>query len=102
MGEIENSIEISAQLLEKTELKYTPAGVAVLEARLHHSGKTYEANAMRQLEFDFQVIAFADAIRKASNRPTAECALSRALPNEPQNVLKEFDHMLDVVLGNES
>lgn len=44
------------------------------------------------------VMAFADAIRKAINRPTAECALSRTLPNEPQNVLKEFGHMIDVVL----
>ncbi|MCF0253731.1 MAG: primosomal replication protein N [Duodenibacillus sp.] len=48
-------------LLEKSALRYTPAGVPVFEAKMHHASALWEAGAQRKVEFDFEVIAFADA-----------------------------------------
>ena len=56
----DNSIVISAVLVEKKELCYTPAGIAVFEARCHYAGQQFEAGAMRKIEFDFTVMSFAD------------------------------------------
>ena len=56
-----NEVLIRAALLEKKELRYTPAGIAVFEATFHHNAKVYEAGAQRQVQFSFTALAFADA-----------------------------------------
>lgn len=56
-----NTLTISGTLVEKQELRYTPAGIAVFEGVLHHESSVYEAGANRQVQFDCPVIAFADA-----------------------------------------
>ncbi len=64
MGETNNTIQISATLLEKNALRFTLAGIAVLGGKFRHESEVYEAGAMRKLEFDFFAVAFADvAIR---------------------------------------
>lgn len=69
----ENSIVLAAVLLEKKELCFTPAGVAVFEARFHHCGEQFEAEAMRKVEFDFTAMAFADtAMRLDKIQPGKE------------------------------
>ncbi len=60
MGETNNTIQLSAVLLEKNALRFTPAGIAVLEGKFRHESEVYEAGAMRKLEFDFFAVAFAD------------------------------------------
>ncbi len=59
-----NQIRISAVLVEKIELRRTPAGIAVFEAKFLHSGGVYEAGAMRKVEFEFTALAFADTAIK--------------------------------------
>lgn len=56
----DNSIVISAVLVEKKELCYTPTGIAVFEAKCHYAGQQFEARAMRKVEFDFTAMSFAD------------------------------------------
>lgn len=47
-------------LIEKSELRYTLGGVAVFEGVFHHTSEVFQAGAMRRLEFDIQVLSFAD------------------------------------------
>ncbi len=66
----ENSVAISAVLVEKKPLSYTPAGIAVFEARFHYAGEQFEAAAMRKVEFDFTAMSFADtAVRLDKIQP---------------------------------
>lgn len=51
---------MSAVLLEKNALRFTPAGIAVFEGMFRHESEVYEAGAMRKLEFNFFAVAFAD------------------------------------------
>jgi primosomal replication protein N len=46
-----------ARLVERTALRYTPAGIAVAEARLAYSGAVGEGGGTRQLDFEFPAIA---------------------------------------------
>lgn len=55
-----NQVAVAATLIDKKELRFTPAGIAVFEATFHHCGTQYEAGAMRKVEFDFLALAFAD------------------------------------------
>lgn len=68
----ENSVVLDAVLTDKKELAYTPAGVAVFEARFLYAGEQFEAGATRRVEFDFTAMAFADAAARLSRVPLGE------------------------------
>lgn len=73
--ESENSVVIAAALVEKKELRYTPAGIAVFEAQFHYTGQQYEADAMRKVEFDFTGMSFADAAIRLDKVQTGQALL---------------------------
>jgi primosomal replication protein N len=52
-----NQIRLHAVLTSKGALRYTPAGVPVLEAGLRYTGVVVEAGAERQLEFELEARA---------------------------------------------
>ncbi|HVE90131.1 MAG TPA: primosomal replication protein N [Burkholderiaceae bacterium] len=52
-----NQLRIRAKLVAKSALRYTPAGVAVLEASFEHEGTVTEAASERTLAFEFSAIA---------------------------------------------
>jgi primosomal replication protein N len=52
-----NQLRIRAKAVAKSALRYTPAGVAVLEASFEHEGSVNEAAAERSLKFEFSAIA---------------------------------------------
>ncbi len=56
-----NHVELSGVIIERGALRYTPAGVAMLDARLAHQSETIEAGRSRQLEFEVTV-KFAGAL----------------------------------------
>ena len=70
-----NGVVMDATLTEKKDLCYTPAGVAVFEARFHNAGEQFEAGAMRKVEFDFTAMAFAETAVRL-NKLSAGQALS--------------------------
>lgn len=41
-------------------LRYTPTGVPVYEATLHHAGEAFEAGSLRKVEFETPAIALGD------------------------------------------
>jgi primosomal replication protein N len=55
-----NRVQLSAALTSISELRYTPAGVAVLEVGLAYQGEAVEAGDVRQLDFEFEAIALGE------------------------------------------
>ena len=62
-----NQLRIRAKAVAKSALRYTPAGVAVLEANFEHEGNVTEAAAERRLAFEFSAIALG-AVAQALDR----------------------------------
>jgi len=62
-----NRVELSGVLVEREALRYTPAGIAMLNARLSHACEAIEAGQPRQLEFELPV-RFAGAIAARADR----------------------------------
>jgi primosomal replication protein N len=55
-----NRVQLSATLASISELRYTPAGVAVAEASLAHQGEVVEAGEARQLDFELDAVALGE------------------------------------------
>jgi len=59
-----NRVRLRAKLVARGDLRYTPAGVAVLQAGLKHDGAVAEAGIERQLSFELEVIAVGEAAQR--------------------------------------
>ena len=53
-----NKVEISGVITELKALRYTPAGVPVVEFRLKHESERAEAGATRKVAAEIEAIAF--------------------------------------------
>jgi primosomal replication protein N len=62
-----NQLRIRGKAVAKSALRYTPAGIAVLEASFEHEGSVIEATAERTLAFEFSAIALG-AVAQALDR----------------------------------
>jgi len=58
LSEAANRIEISGVVTELQSLRYTPAGVPVVEFRLAHESERAEAGAMRKVNAEIEAVAF--------------------------------------------
>ena len=52
-----NQLRLTAAIAERDALRYTPAGIPIVTARLQHSSEQAEAGIPRQLEFEIAAIA---------------------------------------------
>ena len=62
-----NQLRIRAKAVAKSALRYTPAGLAVLEASFEYEGSVTEAAEERMLAFEFAAIALG-AVAQALDR----------------------------------
>ena len=59
-----NRVRLRAKLVARGDLRYTPAGVAVLQAGLSHEGTVAEAGIERQLAFELEAVAVGDLAQR--------------------------------------
>ena len=59
-----NRVRLRARLVARGDLRYTPAGVAVLQAGLSYSGAVVEAGVERQLSFELEALAVGDSAKR--------------------------------------
>ena len=52
-----NRLELIAELVERDALRYTPAGIPVVSARLTHESVQVEAGVARQVQLEMAVLA---------------------------------------------
>jgi primosomal replication protein N len=77
LSEPANRVEISGVITELKALRYTPAGLPVVEFRLRHASERAEAGGKRKVEAELEGIAF-----DAQARLLAGGALGRPLKAE--------------------
>ncbi len=86
---------LSATLLERAALRFTPAGVAVLEAKLQHHSEVLEAGVKRRLQFDFSAIALGSNARELAAQPLgSELELSAFLAPRSRRSARLVVHVL--------
>ena len=58
MSPASNRVEITGVVTELQSLRYTPAGVPVVEFRLAHESQRAEAGALRKVNAEIDAVAF--------------------------------------------
>lgn len=61
-----NRLQITATVLECEPLRYTPAGLAVLDLQLAHESEVIEAGLPRQIALTMPAVAMGDLARMLS------------------------------------
>ncbi len=64
-----NTIRLSGEFTQKAQMRYTPAGLAVLEVVFHHASVVKEASQERKLVFDFAAKACGDIALALDKEP---------------------------------
>ncbi len=57
-------MRLSGQLVERSLLRYTPAGLPVVEGKLAHQADVVQAGAPRTVQFEFKAVAVGDVARQ--------------------------------------
>jgi primosomal replication protein N len=55
-----NQLRLIAVIAERDAVRYTPAGIPIVSARLQHGSEQVEAKIQRQVEFEIAAIAAGD------------------------------------------
>ncbi len=64
-----NALRLTASIVEREALRYTPAGIPVIEFRLLHTSEQVEAEIARQVEFEAHAIAIGTVSRSIAAAP---------------------------------
>ena len=62
-----NRLEVEGQILEQSPVRYTPAGIPVLEFLLSHESEVSEAGVPRRIAFALQILVMGDLVQMAGS-----------------------------------
>jgi len=83
-------------LVAKKEVRYTPAGLAVLEASCRHAGALNEAGRERKLSFEFSAVALGAVAQGLAREPLgAELMLAGFIAPRTQKGLRLAVHVAE-------
>lgn len=64
-----NRLQLTASVVEREPVRYTPAGVPIAGCTLHHRTEVVEAGIARQVELTMQAVAAGEASGKLESCP---------------------------------
>lgn len=67
-----NQLLLTGTLAQLEALRYTPAGVPLIECRIRHESKQIEANSERMVQVEIPAIAIGEMARKVSQLGLAQ------------------------------
>jgi primosomal replication protein N len=55
-----NQFQLAAQVIEREALRYSPAGIPIVSAKLAHGSQQLEAQQLRLIEFEISALAIGE------------------------------------------
>ena len=65
----QNRIEIEGSIAAQESLRYTPAGIPIVELKLHHASEQLEAGKPRKVALELTALAAGELARQLSRAP---------------------------------
>lgn len=94
-----NSVELCGEIAEITPLRYTPAGIAVLNFRLNHASWQMHGGTKRNIECEIQALALDETAKIASKlKVGAQVRLIGFLGRKSKNSTQLVLHVNNVEL----
>lgn len=91
-----NQLVLRGRLVQREALRYTPAGVAVVEAVFHHDDEAIEAGLVRRVRFELEAVAVgAAALRVAALELGVTARLTGFLATRSHRTRKLRMHITD-------
>lgn len=69
-----NVLSLAARLIEREPMRYTPAGVPLVECVLEHTSEVMEAGTKRKVEMTLQAIAIGEGSGLLAHYPLGKIA----------------------------
>lgn len=69
-----NRVVITAQIIERQALRYTPAGLPALDLRIAHESQVQEAGAVRQVSFEMRAVGIGSVAEELSRFAVGDTA----------------------------
>jgi primosomal replication protein N len=95
-----NKVLLSAQIIERKALRYTPAGLPALDLVLQHESEVTEAQLPRKVKLDIKAVALG-SIAEALNRREIGVPLGFAgflgAPRAGRGVLLHITELNDII-----
>jgi primosomal replication protein N len=93
-GAQDNHVRLLASLIGREELRYTPAGVPVLNLRLAHRSRQMEAKHPREVELEMQAVAIGAVAQRLAALPDGQAlALTGFLANRSRRSIQVVLHV---------
>ena len=65
----ENHVELTAGIAEQKAIRYTPAGLPVIDLVLEHASKIQEAGTLRQVHATVKAVAIGSVAERVQTQP---------------------------------
>lgn len=92
-----NQFQLVACIAERDILRYTPAGLPIVTAKLLHSSQQTEAGIVRQIEFDIPALAAGEIAGKFNHAALGEIfQFTGFLARKSRNSRTLVFHILDI------
>lgn len=96
MREFVNQLKLNARIIEKSAVRFTPAGIPIATATLAHHSMQFEANANRTTELEIQAVAAGEIADRFNQLPfETELAFSGFLARKNRNSKSLVFHITD-------
>ena len=95
-----NRVLITAQIIERKALRYTPAGLPALDLVLQHESEVTEAQLSRKVKLDIKAVAIGEIASQLNRQPVGEpigIAGFLGAPRNGRGVLLHITELNDVV-----
>ena len=95
-----NRVLITAQIIERKALRYTPAGLPALDLVLQHESEVTEAQLSRKVNLDIKAVAIGEIASQLNRQPVGEpigIAGFLGAPRNGRGVLLHITELNDIV-----
>lgn len=86
-----NQLVLSASIVERQPLRYTPAGLPVLGLTLAYAGEVIEAGSARQVRLEMPALAIGDTALTAQRVEMGQCVVWKGFLAPKKQGSKQID-----------
>lgn len=80
-----NQVLVSAQLIERAVMRYTPAGLPALDVQLAHASQVEHAGHLRQVSLEIHATAIGEVALQLANTAVGTTAMFKGFLGKQRN-----------------
>ncbi len=92
-----------AEIVEREVMRYSPAGIPIINAKLQHASQQEEAGVLRQVEVEIHALAAGDLASRLEQVPlNAKCLFQGFLAKRSYRSKSLVFHIIDISVSSQT